>query len=69
MIPYLTRALGNLFRAPATEKFPKGEPPKAAPGYRGRIIYHPESCINCGLCMRGCAPQCMERTKIGRAHV
>lgn len=62
MIPYLTKSLGNLFRAPATEKFPKGEPPKAAPGYRGRIIYHPETCVNCGMCMRVCAPQCMERT-------
>lgn len=62
MLPYLKRALGNLFRAPATEKFPAGEPPKAAEGYRGRIIYHADRCVNCGMCLRVCAPQCMTRT-------
>ena len=62
MLPYLKRALGNLFRAPATEKFPAGEPPKAAEGYRGRIVYHADRCINCGMCLRVCAPQCMTRT-------
>lgn len=62
MIPYLKRALSNLFRRPATEKFPAGEPPKAAEGYRGRIAYHPDLCINCGMCIRVCAPQCITRT-------
>lgn len=62
MLPYLKQAFCNLFRRPATVSFPKGTPPKAAAGYRGRIIYKPELCINCGLCMRVCAPQCMTRT-------
>lgn len=62
MLPYLKQAFCNLFRRPATRSFPKGEPPKAAEGYRGRIIYKPELCINCGMCMRVCAPQCMTRT-------
>lgn len=62
MLPYLTQALRNLFRRPATEAFPKGEPPRAAEGYRGRIVYKPELCINCGMCLRVCAPQCMTRT-------
>ena len=62
MLPSLKQAFCNLFRRPATEAFPKGEPPKAAEGYRGRIIYKPELCINCGMCMRVCAPQCMTRT-------
>jgi len=62
MLPYLKQAFCNLFRRPATGSFPKGEPPKAAEGYRGRIIYKPELCINCGMCMRVCAPQCMTRT-------
>lgn len=62
MLPYVTKALSNLFRKPSTEAFPAGEPPKAQPGYRGRIEFHPELCINCGLCSRVCAPQCMEKT-------
>lgn len=62
MLPYLKQALCNLFRRPATESFPAGEPPKAAEGYRGRIVYHADRCINCGMCMRVCAPQCMTRT-------
>lgn len=62
MLPYLKQAFCNLFRRPATGSFPKGEPPKAAEGYRGRIVYKPELCINCGMCMRVCAPQCMTRT-------
>lgn len=62
MLPYLKQALRNLFRRPATGSFPKGEPPKAAEGYRGRIVYHADLCVNCGMCMRVCAPQCMTRT-------
>lgn len=62
MLPYLKQAFCNLFRRPATEAFPKGEPPKAAEGYRGRIIYKADQCINCGMCLRVCAPQCMTRT-------
>ena len=62
MLPYLKQAFLNLFRRPATEKVPAGEPPRAARDYRGRIEYHPELCINCGMCLRVCAPQCMERT-------
>lgn len=62
MLPYFKQAFCNLFRRPVTEAFPKGEPPRAAEGYRGRIVYHAELCINCGMCMRVCAPQCMTRT-------
>ncbi|MCD7829940.1 MAG: 4Fe-4S binding protein [Clostridiales bacterium] len=61
MLPYLTKALTNLVKKPVTEKFPAGDPPKAAEGYRGRIQYDPEKCVNCGMCMRVCAPQCMHR--------
>lgn len=62
MLPYLKQAVKNLFSQPSTEAFPAGEPPKAAEGYRGRLAYDPEKCINCGMCLRVCAPQCMERT-------
>lgn len=62
MLPYLKQSFKNLFKKPSTEAFPAGEPPKAAEGYRGRISYDPTVCINCGMCMRVCAPQCMTRT-------
>lgn len=61
MLPYLKKALINLVSKPSTELFPKGEPPKAAEGYRGRLHYDPQKCLNCGLCLRVCAPQCMQR--------
>ncbi len=62
MLPYLKQALTNLFSKPSTEAFPAGEAPKAAEGYRGRLAYHPDRCVNCGLCLQVCAPQCMTRT-------
>lgn len=63
ILPYLGTALVNLFRRPATEPFPAGSPPKAQPGYRGRITYDAAKCVNCGMCERVCAPQCMTRTQ------
>lgn len=63
ILPYLGAALGNLFKAPVTEAFPAGEPPKAQPGYRGRIAYDASKCVNCGMCERVCAPHCMTRTQ------
>ncbi len=62
ILPYLGRAFANLFRKPATEKFPLEDAPKAQPNYRGRIAYDPNLCINCGLCSRVCAPQAITRT-------
>lgn len=60
-LPYLREALGKLFDKPSTEAFPK-EIPEAADGYRGRIVYHADRCINCGLCMRVCSPQAITKT-------
>lgn len=63
LLPYLGSALTNLFRKPVTESFPKGEAPKAQPNYRGKLSYDAGKCINCGLCERVCAPNCMTRTQ------
>jgi len=62
MLPYLKQSFKNLFSRPSTGAFPAGDPPKAAEHYRGRLVYHPDLCINCGMCIRVCAPQCIERT-------
>lgn len=55
--PYLREALLSLFQKPST--YPQARP--AAPQYRGRPVYHPDRCINCGLCMRVCSPGAITR--------
>lgn len=62
MLPYLKQALSNLFKKPSTMAFPAGDPPKAQEGYRGRITFDPNLCMNCGMCERVCAPQSITRT-------
>ena len=51
-LPYLKEALSALTKRPATER----EFPAAPAGYRGRLVYDPTLCINCGMCMRVCSP-------------
>lgn len=63
MLPYFEDAFRKLFNKPSTEAFPKAPPPPAAPGYRGRIVYHPDRCIACGLCIRVCAPQAITKVE------
>lgn len=62
-LPYIGKALTNLFRKPDTESFPAGDLPEAAPRYRGRLSYDASKCLNCGMCTRVCAPQCMTRVE------
>jgi len=59
--PYLKEAVSQVFKKPSTEKYPfvKKEAPEH---YRGKIIFHPDRCINCGLCMRVCSPAAITRT-------
>lgn len=59
--PFLKVAVSQLFSKPSTENFPSVV--KEAPeGYRGRIIFHADRCINCGLCMRVCSPAAIVKT-------
>lgn len=51
-LPYLREALNAFFQKPSTVT----ELPEACEGYRGRLVYHADRCINCGLCMRVCSP-------------
>ena len=48
-----TEVLKSLFKKPVTSTYPlnKSEMPDR---YRGKIIFHPELCIGCKMCVRDC---------------
>ena len=54
MLPFIKEAVQQLFSKPSTEAYPAAPAP-AAPGYRGRILFHADRCISCGMCERVCA--------------
>jgi NADH-quinone oxidoreductase subunit H len=46
-------AVRNLFKKPATIEYPKGKM-DIVKNYRGKILYDPANCVNCGRCVRDC---------------
>ena len=59
--PFLKEAICNLFSKPSTVNFPAVNV-EAKPNYRGRIAYYPDKCVNCGMCIKVCAPDAITRT-------
>ena len=59
--PFVREAISQLFSKPSTIAFP-AEPSPAKPNYRGRIVFHPDKCINCNMCERVCAGQAISHT-------
>ena len=59
--PYVKEALTKLFSKPSTNPYPFSPAP-AKPNYRGRIVFHPDKCINCNMCERVCAGQAISHT-------
>lgn len=56
-------AVMNLFSKSHCEKYPFV--PKEAPAaYRGRIVFHPENCIGCGICEKVCSPKAISTTVV-----
>jgi len=56
-------AIANLFSRTDCERYPFN--PKTAPAhYRGRLVFHPEGCIGCGICERVCSPQAISTTVV-----
>ena len=72
--PFVKEAISQLFSKPSTVMYPFVDAP-AKPGYRGRIVFYPDKCINCNMCERVCAGQaishvsepCEEGEKITRS--
>ena len=61
MFPFFKEATSNLFSKPSTENFPAVNV-EAKPKYRGRIAYDADKCVNCGACVKVCAPIAITRT-------
>ena len=59
-IPFAGVALKNLFKSSHTAMHPHTRA-VAAEGYRGKIKFDAEQCIGCGLCMKACGPECIEK--------
>ena len=60
MFPFLKTAVQNAFSKPSTEAFPCPEA-EGLGEYRGRIAFNPESCVDCGMCIKVCAPSAITR--------
>lgn len=60
----LRQVLQSIFKRPATLLYPfkKTEMPDK---FRGKIVFHPERCIGCMLCMKDCPANAIKITKIG----
>ena len=63
MLPFIKEAVTQLFSKPSTEKYPAADAP-APEGYRGRIIFHADRCISCGMCERVCAGGAISTTAV-----
>ena len=59
--PFLKEAVTGLFTKSSCAMYPV-VPSEAAPNYRGRIVYHPDKCINCMLCERVCSGNAISHT-------
>jgi formate hydrogenlyase subunit 6/NADH:ubiquinone oxidoreductase subunit I len=62
----LSDLLRSLFRRPATERYPYER--KAAPErFRGKLVWDPEKCAGCMLCIKDCPANALELAVIDRA--
>lgn len=57
-------AMKQLFRKPATIKYPQGGL-VIDRNYRGKLSYNPANCIGCNLCVRDCPADALEIINAG----
>ncbi len=60
-LPFIKEAISQLFSKPSTAMYP-AVPSEAAENYRGRIVFHPDKCINCMMCERVCSGNAISHT-------
>ena len=59
--PFVKEAVKGLFSKSSCDMYPV-KPSEAAPNYRGRIVFHPDKCINCMMCERVCSGNAITHT-------
>jgi formate hydrogenlyase subunit 6/NADH:ubiquinone oxidoreductase subunit I len=61
--PILKEVISQVFRAPATRKYPEVKP-EVPEGFRGRQIFNLGLCISCGLCAKDCPAKAIEMVDV-----
>ena len=56
--------LSSVFKKPATTKYPF-EKAVLPDKFRGKIIFHPDKCIGCKICVRDCPSNAIKINKVG----
>jgi formate hydrogenlyase subunit 6/NADH:ubiquinone oxidoreductase subunit I len=63
LTPMMKEVVSQVFRKPATQKYPFVRPEVPA-GLRGRQVFDINLCISCGLCARDCPAKAIEMVDI-----
>jgi formate hydrogenlyase subunit 6/NADH:ubiquinone oxidoreductase subunit I len=61
--PILKEVVLQIFRRPATQKYPEVKP-EIPEGFRGRQIFNLGLCISCGLCAKDCPAKAIEMVDV-----
>ncbi len=58
-VAMISDVVNSIFKRPVTQRYPeiRVAPPER---YRGRLIWNPEACTGCGLCVKDCPSDAIE---------